>query len=327
MGGAANTQGAIQITPESLNKSFEIYRQDLITIPVYGLSKILPYVTLRPGVRYKETVGELSGDMQLAPFDYNARDDNDMTIAGRTLETFLGNAVKGFNPQSVLQSIYGSDIVQGDALKNVPITKKVWVYLLGMLGQHLYNAVFTAKRDDAGKTTQTLFNGFSTIADAEVSEGNMSVAKGNYHELTSAITVNNAEDSINEVFDAMDDKLHDQNTIMLMKPSVKLAYNRDYQNTHGSLPYNKEFNKTFVEGSDNKCEMVGLSCVPDGTILTTTKRNLLVGIATSGTGVTFECVKSLKSHFLLDFVASMFFGTQFENIEKENIMYAKVKTA
>lgn len=323
-----NTQGSVQITPDSLNKSFIKYRQDLITMPMYGLNKVLPYVSLRPGVRYKEAVGELTGDMQLAPFHYTRRDDNDVTINGRELETFLGNAVKGFDPISVVKSIYGSQIVQGEGLKNVPITKAVWTYLMGKLGEHLYESIMTARHNDAGTTTDTLFNGFITIAEDEMAKATpaMSAGLGNYHELASAITANNAEDSVNEIFDSMDEKLKDEDTIMLMNPNTKLFYERDYQATHGSLPYNKEFKKTFVEGSDNKCQMVSLGCVPSGKIIVSTKQNLLVGIATSGTGVTFECKDSLTSHFLLDFVASMFFGCQFESINKERLLYVKVKS-
>jgi hypothetical protein len=323
----SNTQGAVKITPEELNKSFHQFRQDLIVMPIYGLEKALPYVTIRPGVRYKETVGELEADMELAPFDYKAHDDKDVTINGRTLETFLGNAVKGFDPISVVQSIYGSEIVQGDGLKNVPITKKVWTRLMGKLSQHLYDQLFIAKRVEGGKTTATLFNGFCTIADAEITSNTISTANGNYHELASAITSVNALDSVNEVFDSMDEHLKDDNTMMLMSPNTKLFYERDYQSTHGALPYNQEFKKTFVEGSDNKCQMVGLSCIPTGTIIVTTKSNLLVGIATSGPNVSFECKPSLTSHFLIDFVASMFFGTQFESINRERLLYCKVKTA
>lgn len=324
----ANTQGQVVITPDSLNQSFHKFRQDLIVMPIYGLSKILPYVTLRPGVRYKETVGELQADMELAPFDYKAHDDTDINIVGRTLETFLGNAVKGFDPVSVVQSIYGSEIVQGEGLKNVPITKKVWTRLMGQLSRHLYEAMFTAKRVEGGKTTATLFNGFSTIADNEVTAGTMSSDLGNYHELAAAVTADNAIDTINEVFDAMDEHLKDEETIMLMSPNTKLMYERDYQATHGALPYNREFKKTYVEGSDDRCQMVGLSCVPTGSIFVTQKSNLLVGIATSGDPkINFEVRPSLTSHFLLDFVASMFFGVEFESINKERLLYCKVKTA
>jgi hypothetical protein len=319
----ANTQGSVVITPDSLNKSFVKYRQDLLVMPMFGLNRILPYITLHNDVRYKEVVGQLSGDMQLQPYDPLARDDNDVNIAGRELETFLGSAVKGFDPNSTVQSIYGSNIVQGDGLKGVPVTKAVWTFLMGKLGEHLYDNLFTAKRDAAGKTTATLFNGFKTIADAEITANTISTANGNYLAID-AFTANNAEDMVNNIFDAADEKLTDQNTIMLMNNKNKLLYERDYQTTHGALPYNTEFKKTYVEGSDNKCEMVGVGCIPKDFILVTTKQNLIAGIATAGPQCNFECKDSLKSHFLIDFVATMFFGCQYETISKERLLVAKV---
>ena len=173
----ADTQGQVVITPETLNKSFVKYRKELLMMPVYGLWKILPYLSVRQGVRYKETVGQLDGDMQLAPYNPLQLDTKDVTIKGRELETYLGSCVKAFDPNSVVQSIYGSNIVQGDGLKGVPITKAVCAFLMGKLGEHLYDCIFTAKRNSGGTTTAELFDGFKTIADKEKTAGNISTAR------------------------------------------------------------------------------------------------------------------------------------------------------
>lgn len=318
----ADTQGQVVITPETLNKSFVKYRKELLMMPVYGLRKILPYLSVRQGVRYKETVGQLDGDMQLAPYNPVQLDTKDVTIKGRELETYLGSCVKAFDPNSVVQSIYGSNIVQGDGLKGVPITKAVCAFLMGKLGEHLYDCIFTAKRNNEGTTTADLFDGFKTIADKEKTAGNISTAKKNLVEIET-ITRENAEDIVNEIYDAMHNKLKDQNTYMFMNNDNKLLYERSYQDNHGSLPYNQQFKKTTVEGSDGRCTMIGMSCVPKDFIMVTPRSNLLAGIATSGAGVTFEVRNSLKSHFWLDFVASMFFGAQFETLSPEKLLIAE----
>lgn len=323
---AANTQGQVVITPDSLNRSFVKYRKDLIMMPVYGLGKVLPYITVHTGVRYKEIVGQLEGDMQLAPYDPKRRDDNDVKINGRELETYLGSCVKGFDPNSVVQSIYGSNIVQGDGLKGVPITKAVCAFLMGKLGEHLYDGIFTAKRNTAGTTTAELYDGLKTIADKEIADGNISADKGNFLSID-AITEENAEDMVNNIFDATEDKLKDESSFMLMSNKNKLLYERSYQANHGALPYNLKFEKTFVEGSENKCQMIGLSCVPKDFIMVSPRRNILCGLATSGADVTFSVEKSLSSHFWLDFVATMFFGMQFESISKERLLIAEAKAA
>lgn len=320
-------KGSVTITPSSLNTSFEKYRSDLLMMPMFALNKAFDYITLRPDVRYKETVGELEGDMELGPFDYYRRDDKGVTIKGRTLETFLGSAIKGFDPISVLKSIYGSAIVQGEGLKNIPITKVVWTYLMSKLGENLYKSLFTAARVETGETTATLFNGFKTIADTEISAGTISAANGNYLQLSADITESNAEDVFNNIYDAADEHLQDENTILLCSRKNKRLYEKSYQLNHGSLPYNTEFKKSYIEGSDDKCQIIGVGNVPADYFQMTTKGNALVGIATAGAQVNFECRNSLSSHFLLDFVASMFFGTQFETISKEKLLISKIVKA
>ena len=53
-------QVSVNITSEDLQKSARKYRKELLQMPVLGLSRSLQHMTLRPGIRYAETVGELS---------------------------------------------------------------------------------------------------------------------------------------------------------------------------------------------------------------------------------------------------------------------------
>lgn len=86
-------------------------------MPILALEEVTKYMQLRKGVRYVEEVGELAGAFEIGPFSYTRIDEEQVKIVGRKLETFLGSGVKEFNPVSVVQSIYGSAAVQGDALK------------------------------------------------------------------------------------------------------------------------------------------------------------------------------------------------------------------
>ena len=153
----------IEITPDELKKSFITYRKDILQMPILALEEVTKYMQLRQGVRYAEEVGELAGAFEIGPFSYTRIDDEQVKIVGRKLETFLGSGVKEFNPISVVQSIYGSSVVQGEALKNTPITKLVAMYLFKLLGEAFRNSIFTAKRNDAGKTTAELYNGFKRL--------------------------------------------------------------------------------------------------------------------------------------------------------------------
>lgn len=114
----AALENTVEITPDELKTSFAKYRKDIIVMPVRALDEAAKFMSRRVGVRGKETVGELAGDMELGPYSLTRKDENGVTITGRTLETFLGSCVKPFEPNKVRESIYGSNVFQSEALKN-----------------------------------------------------------------------------------------------------------------------------------------------------------------------------------------------------------------
>lgn len=61
-------QVGVNIASEDLQKTARKYRKELLQMPVIALSRSLQHMSLRPGIRYSETVGELSGDMQFGPY-------------------------------------------------------------------------------------------------------------------------------------------------------------------------------------------------------------------------------------------------------------------
>lgn len=92
-------------------------------------------MTLRPGIRVSETVGELTGGAELGPYDENRVADGNIKITPRTLEVFFGNVDIKFSPNSVYSTIWGANVTNGDALKNVPITLQVLELLALKLGR------------------------------------------------------------------------------------------------------------------------------------------------------------------------------------------------
>ena len=166
----ADTTGHVKITDEQLAKSAIRYRKELLMMPVLALGTTLKHMNKRPGVRGKEVVGELSGDIELGPYDEGRVDTDGVSINPRTLETFLGSVVKKFSPNSVWQTVYGNLISKGESLKNVDISLQVLSFLTAKLGASLNASIWSAKRNDAGTKTKELFNGFDTITKTEGEE-------------------------------------------------------------------------------------------------------------------------------------------------------------
>jgi len=310
-----------------LNKAAQKFRKELLIMAVLGLGNTLQHMTLRTGVRYKETVGELNGPVELMPYtgllENDDYEEDGISIIGRDLETYLGQAVKYFDPNTLISSLYGAAVTKGSGLENLDINKAILTLMMRKISGGLNKSIFNGVRNAAGKTTSTLFNGFDKITALEIAGGGVSVAKNNLFEFTEAVDKTNAVDALKLIDRSCSDELKSEDRKILMPWEIYNAYNDDYQITVGSAPYNKEFKKTFLEGSDNMCELVpliGKKAAPYLQI--TTKGNSLVGVNQVGEEEKIE-VRRGDNPFKLQFVTTMFFGTQFETISPEKLMVGK----
>ena len=315
----------INITDADLKKSAVNYRKDLLVMPVIAAEATLQHMTPRPGIAGREVLGQLSGGIELGPYDPNRVDDSGVKIEPRTLETFLGSVVKKFDLNSVAKTVYGSLTTQGEALASTDLAIQVLYYLAMQLGQNLNKHIWDAKRNDAGTTTVDLFDGFDTITAKEITAGGIATGKGNLLQLSTAIDESNATDILMSIYESADDNLQGVPTKMFIPFNVYRAYNKDYLASFGNVVYNQQYKKTFLEGTDNLCELVPLVGKKGSQFIhLTTKSNMVYGY---GDGMDSEKIAIEKHHeFLLSFVATMFFGCQFETISKERLMVAKLAT-
>lgn len=311
--------GKVNLTPEALSTSAAKYRREILMMPVFALNEFLPHVSLRTGIRYSETVGEISGSMELGPYSETRIDDDDVQIVGRTLYTYFGSVVKKFSPNKVYQSIYGNAITKGEGLKNVDITREVLNFLAKKVGESLYWNMWNAVRNADGTKTKDLFNGFDTITSKEITDGNIAVAKKNLLTLTEKIDSTNAVDILKSIWRKADPMLQREKCKLFVAPSILDAYNDDYKATTGSIAYNTQFKQTFVEGSENRCEIVALANKANSPYIhLTTKQNMLVGVNQKGEEETVAVEK--HEAFVLQFIMTAFFGCQFETISKERLL-------
>lgn len=315
-------KGYVKITDEQLSKSAVKYRKELLMMPVLAMATTLKHMTQRPGVRGKEVVGELAGNIELGPYDEGREDTDAVAINPRVLETFLGSVVKKFSPNSVWQTVYGNLISKGDALKNVDITRHVLTFLSAKLGANLNAHLWNAVRSDAGTKSKDLFNGFDTITNREKTANKISADLGNMF-VIEAISKDNAVDVLKAFYRAADPVLRETQTKLFIPQGVYDNYVDDYQATVGHVPYNTSFEKTVLEGSNGRCELVPLANKAGSPYIhLTPKSNMLVGF---GNGADNEKILVEKHHaFKLDFIATTYFGVEFESISKERLLVGTI---
>lgn len=328
--------GDVTFTPGDLAKTFITYRKELIVQPMLAMNKLLEHCSVRTGIRYKEVVTEMSGgSFEIGNYKKDKEHKADVNFDARPLETFFGNCIETIDPNAIVQSIWGSDVTKGEGLKNVPYTLRVCAYILSKLGERLYFNSFTAKHDGTVfDKTAAFFNGFDSLIDMDINGTNenkkvyISEDLGNLCYLPESITKENAEDALKDFYwnEKIKDQLRDKKLKMFINSRTYHYYTEAYQTRHGALPYNQNYDKRTLEGAEN-VELVPLSCVPMDFMLLTPKNNILLLYNQKTADENYTVEPSKKNHYDLDFIANMFFGTQFESVSPETFAVSKKKPA
>ena len=300
------------------------FRKTLLQLPSIGIQDAVQHMTPRPGVIHKETVSDLTGSMELRPYNGDKNAGKNIGINSRTLETFLGSCVEEFDPNSLRSTIYGQLLASGGVIQNSQINKGILMKIMKSVMEKLNTSLCSATRNATGKTTATLFNGFDTITQAEITAAKISAALKNYTEVAK-ITDDNAYDIINGIYTSASDDLQSTKTKLFVPRSVYNSYNKDYQQTVGSTLYNKEFKKVFVEGSGDLCELAPIIAKKNSSFLhLTTKSNMLYGFGNGLDSQEQIRVRECDNPFLMQFVLALFFGVEFESISDKRLLVVKV---
>ena len=112
--------GKFQFTLKEYQEAAVKYRADLLMLPIIGIGDTLQYMTGRPGIRYKERVGNLTGDAQFAPYNPQRAVDYNLGIEFRDLETYFGSVVANFEPNSAISTLLGTGATKGDGQMTTP---------------------------------------------------------------------------------------------------------------------------------------------------------------------------------------------------------------
>ena len=305
----------ISIPLSALQDAAVKYRKELLYMPIIGCQETLQYMTPRPGIRYKENVGAVSGNAQFAPYKPSRSTDFNLTVEYRTLETFMGSVHCKFEPNSAASTILGYlAATKGDGQMRAPSALHVLTLIAKGLSESLNDAIWNAERDANGDTTHDLFDGFDTITSAEITAGNISAEKKNYMQLEEEITTANALDIAKQILYSLDPRLRSLDLNMYCSQDFADKYNEAMLLTHGGINYYNKFGQDTVEGSNGKLHIVPLFNKADSKFIhVTPKSNMLVGFDQMS-DIESVMVKEYEP-FILSYIATMFFGVQFESID------------
>lgn len=306
------------------------YRREILAMPVVALEKTLRHMTVRRGVRGEETVGGYENDAEMRPYRTSKDATDKGKFWGRTLTTYLGDLVEEFDPAVLFSTVYGEKFSSLTDRKESDIVKDMALYIARRIGSKLGKALFKAVRKAGGDKTVDLFNGFDTIAAAEIAAGNITVAKGNLH-IHEAITAANAGDVLKGIWQAASDELRDlaedgAPLKMFMPQSVLDYYEEWCLSTLGAVSYNQTYAKGVLHCARNVelVPMVGMKS--SEYIYLTTKGNMLVGMDQMGDKERVK-IRECDNPKALQFFMCMYWGVQFEAILPEVLLVSRTTAA
>ena len=310
----------ISFSDEEYQKAAEKWRQQLLLLPMLSCKDSLRFMTGIPGIRNKEHVGTAKSNAQFGPYKADKNSSSTTEVKYRELETFFGNVCEDFEPNSVITMLLGQNAsFLGEGQKTAPSAKLVIASVLKSLGESLHNVLFTAKRNAEGDTSADLFNGFITIADAEVTAENISEAKGNLLKITTGFSEADALDVAKSIERKAHPDLRATEKFLYCSPEFADAYNDAYMLTHGGIVYNKKFEQAVVEGSNNKTTLAPLTCLAGSSkFFLAPKSNMLYGYDSLSDQERIQ-VDRFKP-FMLTLSAAMFFGVQFYSIDPRMLL-------
>ena len=315
----------LTISPAELQKSAQKFRKELFIVPMLAAEDTLKHFTPHLNLEGDLTLGQLTGDIQLAPFKATrgTSGEGNFSIAGRKLEIFLGNCADRFNPNNVWGSIYGSKVLHGEDLKNVNIAKAILTYTAACLGKNLNLVLWNAKENSSGDTTKDLFNGLDTITATEIGKSTIGTAKKNYKEVSKITNINGVE-IIESIMDELAPELISSPCKLFTSPDVVRNYERDYRERFGGTTYNKQYEKFFVEGTAGMVELVPLASKAGSEYIhICPKSNVHYGCGGGQYPGENIDIRQFNS-WLLTIETAMAFGLQFESLSPEVFFTAKV---
>ena len=303
------------------------FRKEILAMPVVALEKTLKHMTIRKGVRGDETVGGYASGAELRPYKSDGKGATDTgAFFGRTLTTYLGDVVEEFDPYQLFSTVYGESFSSLTERKEADVVKDMALAMAKHVSAKLGKVLFSAVRNASGTTTAALFNGFDTIAAAEVTAGNMSAAIGNYGEFN-AITAANAGDVLKAIYSSASDELKESDNLkMYVSQAILDKYEEWCLATLGSVVYNQTYAQNVLHFNRNIeiVPMVGLK--NSAYVYFSTKDNMLVGMDQQSDAEKAK-IRECDNPKALQFFMCLYWGVQFQSIKPEFLFVAKLSAA
>ncbi len=215
-----------------------------------------------------------------------------------------------FSP-TLIQNLWKSylGLIDGGRIKTdtMPFEAFLFAKIVEKVKENLHlKAVFKGRLNSAGTNPENTMNGLVTLI--ELAGGNGEIPAANIAANPAAFTEANAGDQFKAVLNKVSDTYYDTPMVCIASPFAKRCYDAWYQRTNGNLPYNLEYKKTFLEGT--QIELISEPGLSGTNHVIITPKDNLVWLTDNNSSLENLVVEKEKRniHLMLDFQASADFA-------------------
>ena len=204
-----------------------------------------------------------------------------VVIANRYLEVFPAKVDLLFSHTEIvtLHKMYLGQVDSGKIdPQNLPLEEYLFAKIISRFRKNVAWAMFKGVLNPSGTGKVDILNGLLTLITTDVASGAIPAANVKQYGSATPITNANALDIVSDLQDvaSLNDDYGDEDMVVLMGKDKRRMYNKDYQATNGALPYNTNFDKQKVDGTDN--DLIGVPFMNGSNrLIQTPKENLFYG--------------------------------------------------
>ena len=296
------------------------YQRKLIQLAV-GFNELTQNCSVLAGVKDKEVMTELEFKSLIKPYadKWNPDEDKALLIP-RTVEVEVGQVELEENPIKYRKTYLGQIMKTGVNPNDHPFEKD---FLEGIVKRINNDIVFVAAfygnkaLRQSGTTEQkksviSVNDGFFTILNKEITEGNVSEVKKNLIP-TGVIDKTNAVEKLKSFYRTAANHqpaVRSKPTRLYCSYDIYDAYCDNYQATNEALPYNQKFEHVVLEGSAGLCTLTPMSGMRNSKrIILTEEWNMKYAVDTLSDQEKIEVWKPNPK--VMGFLSLMAFGFQF----------------
>jgi len=312
----------LPIDISAVNQGAVKYSNLLESIDKLDAQEALEDCTIMPGVQNSIVLGKKEGGAISSKYDGVFIGDKSLgKIVPRTLTVYPCVAEMADEPERYRRSFI-ADVAGGLWDKKHPF--EPWLLNDGITtaSEELHDCIYTAKydADPDAKALSDSFDGFYTVLDADIAAGKISAAIGNMF-ATGIMTAANCGEMLLAMWRKMPRTLRRKKTVMVISYDLGDLYDDWYKLEHDNPPGVDQAGQMFLEGTNKKCRIKRISCLPEGCqrVTITTPKNKKYGVDK------LKDLKDMKAFnsgnpYLFTAAMKYVFGTQFVSIHPREFM-------